>query len=244
MKKPDNFHRSGRADKTREKILRSAIKEFSARGLSGARMDAIAKTSRVNKALLYYYFKSKEALYTAALKEVSGRVSETALAAITHPSSPGERLLRLALDHFDRILTQRDFQNLMQQEMVRFRLGESSALPILVKSAFQPIHEKVEGAVLEGITTGELCDMDPLQVMYSMFGANVFYFLSAPIMRLIVPFDPFSVDAVKHRREALLKFLGQALFQDRRHGAELAKQVLANVPVPEIKPFSARRKRL
>jgi TetR/AcrR family transcriptional regulator len=244
MKKPDNIHRSERADQTREKILRSAIREFSNRGLAGARMDAIAKASKVNKALLYYYFQSKEALYTSAMKEVSGRVSEAALTAISHPSSAGERLLRLALNHFDRILTQRDFQNLMQQEMVRFRLGESSALPILVKSAFQPILEKVEDAVLEGIRTGELCNMDPLQVMYAMFGANVFYFLSAPIMRLIVPFDPFNVDAVKHRREALLKFLGQALFQDRRHGAKLATRVLASVPVPEIKPFPARRKRL
>src|SRR5487761_1124285 len=180
-----------RADRTRKTILRAAIREFSTHGLAGARTDAIAESAKVNKALLYYYFKSKSGLYAAALEEASATVVENALAAIAPVRSAGESLLRLALNHFDRILTQREFQSLMQQEMVRYQRGESESMPLLVKTAFRPLLEKMQEAVREGIQTGELCEMDWLQVVYSMLGANVFYFLSEPMMRLELPFNLF-----------------------------------------------------
>ena len=44
-------------------------KEFSTHGLSGARTDRIAESAKVNKALLYYYFKSKQGLYAAAVEK-------------------------------------------------------------------------------------------------------------------------------------------------------------------------------
>ena len=179
-----------RADRTRKTILRAAIREFSAHGLAGARTDAIAESAKVNKALLYYYFKSKSGLYAAAIEEVSGAVAERAFAALDPKHSAGERLLRTALSHFDRILTQRDFQSLMQQEMVRMRRGESEALPTMVENVFKPLLGKLQEAVHDGIETGELCRVDWLQVVYSVLGANVFYFLSAPMMRLMLPFDP------------------------------------------------------
>src|SRR5271156_3465795 len=139
-----------RADQTRKSILRAAIREFSTNGLAGARTDTIAESAKVNKALLYYYFKSKSGLYAAAIEEVSGAVADRAFAALDPKHSAGERLLRTALSHFDRILTQRDFQSLMQQEMVRMRRGESDEMPALVKNVFKPLLGKMEQAVHEG----------------------------------------------------------------------------------------------
>ena len=225
--------RDRRADLTRKSILRAAVREFSAHGLAGARTDAIAESAKVNKALLYYYFKSKSGLYAAAIEEVSGAVADRAFAALDPKHSAGERLLRTALSHFDRILTQRDFQSLMQQEMVRMRRGESDQMPALVKNVFKPLLEKLEEAVHEGIEKGELCQMDWLQVCYSALGANVLYFLSAPMMRMLLPFDPFKPAAIESRRKAAVQFLGNALFVDRAHGARLAKRVLAEMPMPK-----------
>ena len=223
-----------RADVTRKAILRAAIREFSAHGLAGARTEAIAQSAKVNKALLYYYFKSKTALYTAAIEEVSTGPAERALAALDPKHSAGERLLRTALNHFDRILTERDFQNLMQQEMVRMRRGESETMPAMVESVFKPLMAKLEQAIHEGINKGELCQVDWLQVVYSALGANVLYFLSAPMMRLVLPFDPFTRAAIETRRKAAVQFLGSALFVDRAHGARLAKRVLAEMPMPKV----------
>jgi len=221
--------------------LRAAIREFSAHGLSGARTEAIAESAGANKALLYYYFKSKKGLYEAAVAGASAEVVKDALAALDPAYSAGERLLRTALNHFDRILTKREFQSLMQQEMVRFQREESGAPSLLFQSAFLPLMEKLRGAVDEGFRSGELCQNDWLQVMYTTFGANVFYFLSAPMVQMAMPFKPFETDALRVRREAAVRFLGNALFTDRAYGTELAERVLRELPMPEVKDFQFRR---
>jgi TetR/AcrR family transcriptional regulator len=229
-----------RADQARARILEAALKEFSAHGLAGARTDQIAAAAGVNKALLYYYFESKENLYTAALEMAAGRVRDSTMAVFLGAGTAGERILRTALNHFDRITAQREFQSMMQQEMMRAHKGESAALPVIVKRVFAPMHAMFESLVREGISTGELIQVDLWQVPLAALGANVFYFLSAPVWRLILPFEPLSAEAIAMRRKAAIEFLGQALFMDRAHGAELAARVLADTPAPEIATFDPK----
>jgi TetR/AcrR family transcriptional regulator len=232
--------REDRAEQTQKRILRAAVQEFSTHGLSGARTDRIAESAKVNKALLYYYFKSKQGLYAAAVEGVAARVVENAMAEFDPKYSAGERLLRSALNHFDRILTQREFQSLMQQEMIRFRSGKSGSIPVLFRTAFAPLIGKMREAVEDGIRTGEICHVDWLQVVYSIFGANVFYFLSAPMMGMALPFEPLSQKALKMRRAIAVQFLGSALFMDRAAGAELANRILREMPMPRVKNVQAR----
>jgi TetR/AcrR family transcriptional regulator len=231
-----------RAEQTRKGILRAAIREFSAHGLSGARTEAIAVSADANKALLYYYFKSKRGLYAAAVEEVSAQVVEEALKALDPAYSAGERLLRSALNHFDRVLTKHDFQNLLQQEMVRFRRDEGGSAPLLFQSVFKPLIEKTRSAVTEGIRKRELCRVDALQVMYAIFGANVFFFMSAPMLGPLLSVQLFDMESLRLRRRSAVEFLSNALFVDRAHGARLAKRVLAEMPMPDVKDFQLRRK--
>lgn len=238
--KPTIRKREVRADQTQKRILRAAVQEFSTHGLSGARTDRIAESAKVNKALLYYYFKSKQGLYAAAIEGVSATVVENALAEFDPKYSAGERLLRSALNHFDRILTQREFQSLMQQEMIRFRSGKGGSIPVLFRTAFAPLIQKMREAVEDGIRTGELCRVDWLQVVYSIFGANVFYFLSAPMMELALPFELFAPKALKQRREIAVHFLGTALFTDRAAGIKLAERILREMPMPRVSNMQAR----
>ncbi len=226
-----------RSAETRGRILEAALKEFAANGLAGARTETIAAAAGVNKALLYYYFESKEKLYAATLEMVSARVRDRSMAVFLREASPGERLLRAALDHFDRILTQREFQSLMQQEMIRLHKGEEGELPILAKRIFAPLHAMFQSIVREGIATGEIVQVEWLQIVISALGGNVFYFLSAPMWRHIMPFEPLAPEVLRARRVAMVEFFGQAIFQDRKHGAELAAKVLADTPMPEVGEF-------
>ena len=57
-------------DRTREAILSAAQDEFAAKGLSGGRVDEIARRARANKRMIYHYFGSKQGLYLAALERV------------------------------------------------------------------------------------------------------------------------------------------------------------------------------
>ena len=222
-----------RADNARSRILDAATQEFSANGLAGARTERIAEAAGVNKALLYYYFRSKDALYAAALETVASRVALTSMSVLSLDCSPGERLLRSALNHFDRIYSQPVFQTLMQQEMIRLRKGESTAVNPLVEKLFRPMGEKTLAVVEEGIRCGELIPVESSQVMYAALGANVFYFLSAPMMRLIAGADPMERSALEFRRRVSVEYLGQAIFIDRVRGAQAAARVLADTPMPE-----------
>ena len=223
-----------RSAETRGRILDAALSEFAANGLAGARTEQIAAAAGVNKALIYYYFESKEKLYAAELEMVSGRVRDRSMAVFLRDDSPGERVLRAALDHFDRILTQREFQSLMQQEMMRMHKGEEGELPILVKRVFAPLHAMFQSLVREGIASGELIEVEWMQMVLAALGGNVFYFLSAPIWRQMLGYDPFDQEALAARRVSLVGFLGKAIFEDRKHGAELAAKVLADSPMPEF----------
>ena len=63
-------------DRTRQRILDAALKEFSARGFAGARVGGIARRAKVNKRMLYHYYGNKEGLFRAVLRhKISDRRS-------------------------------------------------------------------------------------------------------------------------------------------------------------------------
>ena len=67
--RPKHRHKIATAA-TKADILTIAQEEFAARGLSGARVDAIAARTRTTKRALYYHYGSKEGLYVAVLEKV------------------------------------------------------------------------------------------------------------------------------------------------------------------------------
>lgn len=222
-----------RSDQTRARILEAAVTQFSEKGLDGARTEQIAEAAGVNKALLYYYFQGKEGLYAAALEYVAEGVRAASMAVLDSSASPGERFLKTALDHFDRIHTNWRFQSLMQQEMMRAHQGEPNALTPLVETVFRPLTQRMEQVQAEGIRSGELIDVDPTQMRNAALGANILHILSAPMMQMMTGEDPLERSALERRRRLAIEYLGQAVFRDREHGAQVAARVLAANPMPQ-----------
>src|SRR5215470_7250059 len=86
-------------EQSRAAILKAAVREFAREGVAGARTDAIARSAGVNKALLYYYFKDKEALYQAVLDEVFSGVRSAIEKALSPELAPRERLAAYVRAH-------------------------------------------------------------------------------------------------------------------------------------------------
>lgn len=63
-----------KAQDTEKQILDAARRVFIRKGLSGARMQEIADEAGINKALLHYYFRSKEKLFDVILKETFAKI--------------------------------------------------------------------------------------------------------------------------------------------------------------------------
>src|SRR5277367_3878848 len=90
----------GQPEESRAAILQAAAKEFSELGIAGARTDAIAREARVNKALLYYYFKDKETLYAAVLDHAFAGLKESVLRVLDSDLPPREKLIAYAGAYF------------------------------------------------------------------------------------------------------------------------------------------------
>src|SRR5262252_5299033 len=116
--KPGRLGSRGQPEATRDSILRAASAEFAMEGLAGARMDAIARAANVNKALLYYYFHDKDALYGAVLDQFFRPLFERLTQVLDRPASPGERILSYARMHFDTIAAAPHYARLFQGEMM------------------------------------------------------------------------------------------------------------------------------
>ena len=66
-------------ERTKSRILQAARREFAAKGISGARVDGIARRAKVNKRMLYHYFGSKDGLFQAVLLQtLAERVAHVA----------------------------------------------------------------------------------------------------------------------------------------------------------------------
>ncbi|HEY5959439.1 MAG TPA: TetR/AcrR family transcriptional regulator [Polyangiaceae bacterium] len=83
---------------SREKILTAARAEFAENGFDGARVDRIARRAKVNKALIYYYFKGKDELLQELLRVF---VAERRTRRPKLPSAPGKRDLPARVAQFD-----------------------------------------------------------------------------------------------------------------------------------------------
>jgi AcrR family transcriptional regulator len=91
-------------DRTRAEILEVATREFAEHGYSGARVDEIAERTRTTKRMLYYYFGSKEGLYTEVLESAYAKIraaEQTVDVEHLDPIAAIRRLAELTFDHHE-----------------------------------------------------------------------------------------------------------------------------------------------
>ncbi|MGD0986548.1 MAG: TetR/AcrR family transcriptional regulator [Candidatus Sulfotelmatobacter sp.] len=206
----------GRPEESRAAILQAAAREFAENGIAGARTDAIARQAKVNKALLYYYFKDKETLYGAVLDLAFSEMKTNIFRALDSDLPSREKIIAYAGTYFDFIASNQIYPKLMQREMMRAKAGDTVHFDRLVKTYFEPIYHRVRALLQKGITEGEFRNVDPAHFVPSMIAIIVFYFSSAPVMKRIVGFNPLAPQRIAERRAAVLDFISAALFQPRR----------------------------
>jgi TetR/AcrR family transcriptional regulator len=200
--------RHARAAETRAAILRAAADSFASVGLAGARTEAIARAAGVNKSLLHYYFKSKEGLYSAVLEEHMKEFSQRAQEILSAPGSPSETVLRFVNLHFD-FVSARPYYPLLFQ---RLMMTGGQPLKRLMRKYLLPVGAGLMRVIAGGIRRREFRRVDPGQMAISLVGVTVFYFSSAPIVRVLRGIEPFEAMHLKKRKEHVLELVRFGLF--------------------------------
>jgi TetR/AcrR family transcriptional regulator len=220
---------------SRDAILQAALAEFAQEGLAGARMDAIAASASVNKALLYYYFHDKESLYGAVLDRFFLRLTERVMSELDGAAPRGERILRYACAHFDCVAESPHYARLFQGELMSAGRGGSPHVTRIAESYIRPIAMRVSELLQQGTASGEFRQVDPFQFAPSIAAINVHYFVIAPVARVLFNRDPYAPAAIRQRRAAVLDFVAAALFADREAGVKLAAE-LAREKSQDVEP--------
>jgi TetR/AcrR family transcriptional regulator len=162
---------------TRHRILEAASTEFAARGFAATGVDRIARRARVNKAMIYYHFDSKLALYTAILRQVYLPV--------------GDRVVNIAACH----VSPRAKLDSVVEALVEATGENPHFLPILMRELAEGgrhlggdtlqlmgrIFGLVSGIIAEGVEKGEFAPMHPALAYFGLLGPLVMFRVSAPI---------------------------------------------------------------
>jgi TetR/AcrR family transcriptional regulator len=77
---------------SRDRVFAAAAAEVAARGYAGANMDRIARAARLNKAMIYYHFENKAALYREILRDMFGAVRSAVAQVAAAPISPEDKI--------------------------------------------------------------------------------------------------------------------------------------------------------
>jgi TetR/AcrR family transcriptional regulator len=207
------FGTRGQPEESRASILRAAVAEFAEHGIAGARTDAIARAAHVNKALLYYYFKDKDALYEAVLDHVFSGLRARVMPVFESDLPPRQKILKYVGEYFDYIAANPRFPRVVQAEWMR--AGAKGHVPMqrIAKEYFLPIFSKLVDVLREGVEAGEFRDVDPVDFVPSVVGIIIFYFSTAPLMKSLVKVDPLSEGRIRERRAFVLNFIAAALFR-------------------------------
>lgn len=162
-----------------EQILDAAALEFSERGYAGARVDRIARRARVNKAMLYYHFGSKQSLYRALLRWIFSRAADRLqpIAATALPAD--EKIARVIAAIAAFIAEHAFFPAIMLREVAD---GGVHLDPDTLK-ALARVPMVVGGVVQQGVAEGTLRRLHPMTAYFSMLAPIVFFLAGEPIRR-------------------------------------------------------------
>ena len=166
----------------------------------------------MNKALLYYYYKDKDALLGSVIEHSMAQAFPRLIAAIDAAKTPREQLLAYINQHFDRIAAKPHISRLIQYEILRAAEGGAGHMPLIAERYNRPLLHRIQTIIEDGTRTGDFIEIDARHAALSVVSTVIFYFMTAPVVKLVTGFDPYAPARLAERKAAVIDFVSHALF--------------------------------
>lgn len=190
---------------TEQKILESARNVFIQKGLSGARMQDIADQAGVNKALLHYYFTSKDKLFNIVFEQEFANFFSSLAQVIASDQPLFEKIKKVVA---------LDIEKLSQfPDMPIFVLNEVSRNPEVILSRLQNVPvEMVLGLFQQQINAeverGNIRPIAAGQLLVNIQSLCVFPFLARPMLRGLMKMNEEEFKAmIQLRKNEVAEFI-------------------------------------
>lgn len=163
---------------TEEKILEAAKKIFIIKGFDGARMQEIANEAQINKALLHYYFRSKDKLFEAVFASVFSHFFPAILEAMQREIPFAEKI-KIFVDNYINMLTANPY-------LPAFIIGEINRNPEnvleMIKKNMGAKPDFLFKIIADEINMGRMRPIDPRHLMINILSLCIFPFIARPII--------------------------------------------------------------
>lgn len=190
-------------DGVKADILRTATEIFATQGLSGARIDEIARCTQTSKRMIYYYFSDKNGLYMSVLEAAYARVRAGEDALNLEELDPVMALRRLVEFTFDYHRENPSYVRLVQIENVHNaeHLKRSERIAKLNLSAI----DKLRGICRKGTDAGLFrSDVSPVQLHWLITSSCVFNVSNRATFAHLYGGDVFSTDGQDRLRDLVV----------------------------------------
>jgi AcrR family transcriptional regulator len=184
---------------TEEKILEAATREFTKHGLKGARMQAIADTAGVNKALLHYYFRSKQLLFEKVFQMIANkffRKLRKEMEKLPKRSALKELLEVFIRAHINTIRANPFFPRLIAPNIFKF-FNYFENIPPKVAKANADVINKILDTLQDEIQSGRIRPIHPIHFFMNILGMSIASFIGQPIVNAVyknLPIEPLAFD--------------------------------------------------
>jgi len=196
--------------KARDRILMAADDLFGRVGFDAATTREIAEMSGVNKALIHYHFKNKEALFETLLDRYYTRLAETLQTSLQGHGPVQEKMLCLADAYTDFLAANLNFSRIVQREAAGGRRMER------VRAHMVPLFEMGTRLLEEAYPATRSGDLAAAQILTSFYGMIISYFTYQGLLRHLLGTDPLSRNNLKKRKDHLRKMVEITLHQMER----------------------------
>lgn len=175
---------------TKQRILDAALQEFAANGFGSTRMETIARAAEINKAMLFYYFSSKENLYQTVITDVLRQYFEY-LRDFLKPTLSPEKFL----DHLPEIVVSFFSE---RKEIIRIIGRELLMNPDRIIGIIKPYVEKevfqgpkiIRNLIKVWAKTGLITEKEPVHFMMNIMSVCLGSFLARPMVEAILEAKP------------------------------------------------------
>lgn len=194
---------------TEEKILEAAQSIFVEKGLSGARMQEIADEAGISKALLHYYYRTKDHMFEAVFRKCFGEMIGS-LGTVFDEETTLFDAIRIFYDVHIEFLRR-------NPKLPLFLLSEVGKMPSLLSSVMSDYHldvlQIIERKVDVAVKQNLIEPISTLELLINMVSLSVFQFMNFPTFKALagpsaeISFDYF----IEHRKKSLAEFVINAI---------------------------------
>jgi TetR/AcrR family transcriptional regulator len=186
-----------KTENTETEILIAAKEIFQQKGMAGARMQEIADKAQINKALLHYYYRSKQLLFEAVFKSAFTLLAPQLNKVLNDDSDLFEKIRRFTENYVSFVIKHPYLPNFVIQELNK---NPEFVQKLRSEKSFPSI-DKFKLQVSDAIKQGVIKPIEAEQLFINIISLNIFPFIGEPLLMALVNVDKDSYNKILENRK-------------------------------------------